>query len=85
MENLKYRIIDDLNTTIEMIKEIDTKLNTEKQAAMLSRMIEINIVGLNRKTYERIKDIKEFHMKEFGPYYENYLELFISHHKSDLT
>ena len=81
-EHLKARTIDDLKTTIEMIQEIDSKLNTEKQSYMLSRILQINIAPINQNTYSKTKDIREFHMKEFDDWYESSFKIFIRHHVS---
>ena len=79
-ENLKSRVIDDLKTTIEMIEEIDSRLNTEKQAAMLYRIMQVNIVNLNRKVYDKTKYIRDFDMKEFDGYYERSYGSYVLYH-----
>ena len=81
MENLKDRIIDDLKTTIEMIQNIDSTLNTEKQSYFLSRILQINIAGMNQKTYDSTKDIRDFFMHDVDGWYESLFKQFIYHHR----
>jgi len=80
LEDLKDRVIDDLKVTIEMIQEIDSKLNTEKQSEMLYRIIQVNIAGLNQKVYTKTNDIRDFDMKEFDKYYERSYKSYIRYH-----